>query len=142
MGYNDIAGLVGRRVDRLYVREDAITFECDNGLNTYELEADCCSHTWMADVFDFDQVAGKVIERVEDDLPEGYDVEDGRCKQEFDSAYGIVLIAGDGSRTRLVYRNSSNGYYGGWISKVETGTVDGMELVEKNWRSKSTEVQP
>lgn len=138
MGYNDTEGLAGHRIDKIYVGGDAMAFVTDAGVWRYDLAADCCSETWMADVVGFDKVAGKTIVRVEDELPAGYSVEDGRCRQESDDAYGIKLVADDGSVAFVVYRNSSNGYYGGWVTKAEDGNLYGLAEVATSWSSGPT----
>jgi hypothetical protein len=55
----------------------------------------------------------EIIVRFEEDAPE-----DGKTRQDFDSlyGYGVVTDKGEGD---IEFRNSSNGYYGGWLELSE-----------------------
>ncbi len=87
---------------------------------------DCCSETWFADILGFSIALNKQITNVEElggyDYEEhgereklkNYNIDDGRCRQDVDQAYGLTIhtLGGD---LDIIYRNSSNGYYGGSI---------------------------
>lgn len=90
--------------------------------------ADCCSETWFADITGAASAYGGVITGARLlDLPEP---NDNRTRQEFDEQYGLEIQTTKGI-VSIVYRNSSNGYYGGW---VEMCTPEWMESSAGNWR--------
>lgn len=86
----------------------------------YRVEGDCCSHSWFADIVGVEALLGQLVREVEEVQMEsrGYDVNDGRALQEVDQAYGYKLKTAKGF-VDLIFRNSSNGYYGGEIYRVE-----------------------
>jgi hypothetical protein len=95
--------LVSEGEDTLFIVTDAGTME----LGT---EADCCSETWWADVVGVKQLIGFPIRTFEEiEMPQ---VEDGRSRQECDQIYGCRITT-SGGVCDLIFRNSSNGYYGG-----------------------------
>lgn len=100
---NELIGLVVRA---LYVSagEGTMYFVTDGGVIAYETEADCCSESWFADAID--------------ELPDGYDDSNARTRQEQDECHGYTITTAAG-RTSIVFRNSSNGYYGGWLGAVQ-----------------------
>ena len=52
---------------------------------------------------------------------------DGLGRQDYDTAYSIGLQT-DAGACFIVYRNSSNGYYGGWIQRVDGTPADLVEI--------------
>ena len=71
---------------------------------------ECCSETWFADITGVKLALGKTVrDVVERNVAP---VEDSRCRQEYDSFYGFTIVT-DGGYLDIVYRNSSNGCYGG-----------------------------
>jgi hypothetical protein len=125
-GYsNDPFGrLVGKTVSSLFVSENEqeLRFETDDGDVGVWAEGDCCSESWFADITGFDALIGSKVVSVEIvDMP---DIEDDRSRQEFDQAYGYKITTEKGI-CDIVFRNSSNGYYGGWAvpSEAEGATV-------------------
>jgi hypothetical protein len=105
--------LLGRTVRQILMEpgEERMRFVCADGDHLdFVTNADCCSETWFADIVGVEALLGAPIllaEHVE--LP---DPNDDRTRQEFDSAYGFRLFTAKGC-CDFVYRNSSNGYYGG-----------------------------
>lgn len=51
------------------------------------------------------------------------DIEDGRTRQEYDQSYGFEITTSRGV-TSVVFRNSSNGYYGGELRLCEDAPPD------------------
>jgi hypothetical protein len=73
-------------------------------------EGDCCSETWFADIVGVEALLDSLIVLAEEvDVP---DIADDRGRQESDSFYGFRIFTTKGC-CDFVYRNSSNGYYGG-----------------------------
>lgn len=116
MGYYDGIGfgaLVGHKPKALYVnpgKRDLI-IECEDTSFLLRCDGDCCSETWWADLVGVrDFLSGVTITAVEEiDMGEP---EDERGRQEYDQAYG-VRFKHDKGVFGTIYRNSSNGYYGG-----------------------------
>lgn len=73
--------------------------------------ADCCSETWWADITGAMSTRGGTVMQVRE--LELCEPTDHRTRQEYDQAYGYAVYTTKGVLT-LVFRNSSNGYYGGW----------------------------
>jgi hypothetical protein len=98
----------------------------------YETEADCCSETWWADVTGFDAlVGGTVLSAEEIALPEP---EDDRGRQEYDQAYGLKVTTNKGV-CDMVYRNSSNGYYGGSAYRADDLPNGPLAKIEGDWQA-------
>lgn len=95
--------------------------------------ADCCSESWWADVIGAASCYGAAITGARAlELPDPG--EDGRSRQDVDEVYGYALDTTAGTVT-LAFRNSSNGYYGGWaeqdLSPPDTGWA---EVTTNDWR--------
>lgn len=116
--------LLGRTVRALEVSEDgerALRFRCEDGDVVWGTDGDCCSESWWADGFQLGALrGGTVVEVVSLDMP---DPDDGRTRQEYDSVYGYEITTDQGVAT-LAFRNSSNGYYGGWAFVASDGGTD------------------
>jgi len=108
--------LIGHIIRALYVApgEEQLAFVTDTTTITYGTEGDCCSVTWFADVIGVRALIGQKVAAVEDlELPAGYDAQnDGRTRQDEDDVYGHTIVTAAG-RCTVIYRNSSNGCYGG-----------------------------
>ena len=139
--------LIGKVVKEMYVNQDQslLKFETDQGSFIYEAVGDCCSETWFADIiFGFKFFNGTKVQEVTDlDIPEwlsGYFNKDGRTRQEYDEVYGYRIKtessrdyrwASDSVVCDVIFRNSSNGYYGGWCELITD--------VECKWNKKKLE---
>lgn len=112
----------------------------NNKIVIFEAEGDCCSETWFADFIGLDYLRGKTLESIEDleldidtkKLSElGFQL-DARYRQEVERFYSLRI----NKRTEIIYRNSSNGYYGGSIGAVNV--VDGDSFTDeeaKRWET-------
>lgn len=131
-----LSALDGRIVIGLDVspEEAALRFRFSDGeAVVWETEGDCCSQSWWADGLQLNSLRGAAVTAAETiDLPD-YDLDDGRTRQEEDSVYG-VRITTDKGVTTLAFRNSSNGYYGGWagLGGDAEGT-DWREITGNEW---------
>lgn len=110
--------LVGKTVSKVEISsgEEVLVVTHDSGRSVYETEGDCCSQTWIADIVGVANLIGHKVIKVES--LEVNCVDDGRTRQEVDSFYGIKLHT-TGGYVDIVYRNSSNGYYGGSMNRVK-----------------------
>jgi hypothetical protein len=105
--------LVGKKILDVEVgnSESLIRFTIENGDPLiYVCEGDCCSETWFSEILNLDFLINHTVSEVRElDMPR-YD--DGNTRQEHDQLYGYK-IATEAGHCAIVFRNSSNGYYGG-----------------------------
>jgi hypothetical protein len=60
---------------------------------------------------------------------------DGRTRQEEDAAYGYEITTTKGV-VSLAFRNSSNGYYGGWAEAISAKpNTEWHEITTNDWRA-------
>ncbi|MDX1989270.1 MAG: hypothetical protein SFV17_21470 [Candidatus Obscuribacter sp.] len=128
-----MANLTGKTVKALFLSRDQsiLVVLHSEGYSEFETFADCCSETWFADIVGVQNLLGHTVMSAEDIQLEA--IEDGRTRQESDLFYGIKLVT-TGGYVDLVYRNSSNGYYGGWLCQAchhdKYDCSDMLELTE------------
>ncbi len=110
---SDLNRLVGNTIEKALISKsgDTLFFVTeDEEIFEFALDSDCCSETWFSDIDGVANLLGRrILEASEVDVPH---VTDGRCRQEHDVFYGIKIKTTAGY-VDLVFRNSSNGYYGG-----------------------------
>ena len=123
--------LVGKSIRSIYVSDDqrTLSFETDQGTITYDAKGDCCSESWFADITGVSALLGGTVTTAQEISMDGYNVNDGRCRQEKDAAYGVKITTNKGYAD-IVYRNSSNGYYGGWIGLSSFIPKDMTEITD------------
>ena len=116
--------LKGKTIKNIYIdsREnpETLTFETTEGeLISFETEGDCCSHCWFADFFNIQALINEeVLGSYEIELEDyDYNTDDGRCTQSEDGIYGYKIYTKKGTAV-LSFRDSSNGWYGGWINQT------------------------
>lgn len=128
-------GLEGRTILGLAVSHDQhfLRFETEMGPLTFITEGDCCSETWFADVCGVDALLGARILRIDVlPLPKKAPV-DGRCRKDIDKQYGVKFVTTKGW-CDVIFRNSSNGYYGGWVEgPLEQEAPDARVLHPQVW---------
>lgn len=114
----EFVSLLGRVVKKLYVSADdtRLAFELKTGsFLIWELYSECCSQTWFADILGIKDLINSKIIDVTSWFPDS--VEDGRSLQEVERFYGIKIHHEKGI-TDIIFRNSSNGYYGGYLNNA------------------------
>lgn len=117
-GFSRLRPLVGQTLKSVRVKNDQITFHCENGDYVFHAEGDCCSRTYIEDVSG--PTSGKIIAAEEGP----YSSEDcGEIKNYCDK----LTIEGKGYLD-IEYRNESNGYYGG---SLEWASGPGIEDYDK-----------
>lgn len=128
--------LIGHKVLHIHVNEDQsiIRFTDDEGSAIhYYAEGDCCSESWFADILMssnfFNVTVTEVIEIEVPDWVQHLANSDGRGRQEEDSVYGYQIKTERASSgyyinsqwCDIIFRNSSNGYYGGSCELMDIG---------------------
>lgn len=128
--------LIGKKIVGLRINEDqsVLAFYTDQGVIAYETRGDCCSETWFADITGVSALLGGAVQTADKVNMDGYNVEDGRTRQQHDEAYGVKLTT-DKGYCDIVFRNSSNGYYGGSIWRLKREMPDGMTAITDDWHA-------
>lgn len=129
--------LVGTVPFALYVKEgdEELVFVTSTGMVGFTTDADCCSETWFADITGVSSLLGAMVNSVE--WLELDQVDDGRSRQQVDEFYGFRIHTTLGS-SDVLFRNSSNGYYGGSLDAMrEVPAPEGKQWtrIEKDWRA-------
>lgn len=129
--------LIGRTITGLMLAMDkeAIKFVTTDGEIVARCHADCCSSTWIAaienTVREFPALVTAAAD-IEDGLPETVENDPEHDYLQF---YGFKVTTDKGVIV-IDYRNSSNGYYGGWLSwpgEHHYGGVFGQNNSEEEW---------
>lgn len=125
-----IKEIVGAQIDSVEIdtsQQHYLRFKTDKGFFVLEAEGDCCSESWFADLTGVSSMIGyTVIDFEAIPMPE-VEENDTRTRQDVDCQYGYKVIT-TGGHAQIVYRNSSNGYYGGWLNVVDQIPLD-VEMV-------------
>lgn len=140
--------LIGKTITGLSVEKEAqgfLRFDTTEGPVTYITSGDCCSETWFADITGvFALIGGKVMKVEEINMNSfKYNLDDGRCRQDCDQAYGYKIVTTKGMAD-IIFRNSSNGYYGGEIELFDANHWHHdhykdrlvMEPITEDWQAK------
>jgi len=126
---NILQDLVGKKINKIYLNEDYLKFETDEGNFVYTVLGDCCSSSLFYDFYGVKELLGKKVisvaekELTADDIKQiEYSSSDKKGEHEDISVYGYQIFTEDkdlGERTSVFsFRNYSNGYYGGWMEKI------------------------
>lgn len=125
-----LAQLVGKTVGKILWSEDYLVIETDDGTFGFTVEGECCSSSYFHDFFGVEHLLnnGPITEvgdvELDDDDPRFSspvmsDDEYGESIQ----VYGYKLVTEHplfGEVTSVLsFRNSSNGYYGGWMNRTD-----------------------
>jgi uncharacterized protein (TIGR02996 family) len=124
------ASLVGRTVTEVKLNDDTLTLLTNDGPFSYLAMGDCCSVSWFYRVLGAENLIGQTVVAVAEGKTDDIDPDDGLARQECDEAYGYCLLTAKGA-CEVTFRNSSNGYYGGWLEVVRRDAVgdDGHTVV-------------
>lgn len=128
-------GVIGRTLTGLAVSKDGETtlrLSFAEGDHHYvTTHGDCCSESWWADILGVGSwtYGKKILDILPISLP---DSNDRRTRQEIDALYGYAIKMEMGVIT-LIFRNSSNGYYGGWSSDTDTPPECEWVEIREDW---------
>ena len=137
--------LVGKTIVGVLVNEDEtmLRFQCEDGPVTFAVDGYCCSESWFADLVGYQALIGRPVHGVRKvELAEGKPAPEdaptsdkltaeGRTRQMYDALYGYVITT-DRGRCTVAFRNSSNGYYGGFLSFTEEDAKT-WRLISDDW---------
>lgn len=113
--------LIGKKIKQIFRNGDReLYFRLKGGkVLGYRTEGDCCSSSWFQHLDGIEALLDATVESI-----------DSRCDtlkiDEWDSRtlqYGIGIRTDKGYAT-IEYRNSSNGYYGGWCELMKEFNKD------------------
>lgn len=106
--------LVGLTLLAVSYDSDGVTFSTEERGDIYaNVEADCCSESWVEGLEHPARGYPCKVQEVRDlDLPD--DGTGNQGSQDCLQVYGLRVVTDNGDLD-IDYRNSSNGYYGGWL---------------------------
>lgn len=114
--------LVGHAVSGVFATAEGrfLRFDCEDGPHYFEAVGDCCSQSWVAEVLG--SVAGQGnVESVEEiDLP-ALDPESEH------KIYSFYIKARSYGGCTVIFRNDSNGYYGGYLEGRTQAEMDRLQ---------------
>lgn len=130
---NTLDNLVGKTVEKIYWSEERLVIVTDDGTFAYDVEGDCCSSSYFHDFFGVRNLLdnGPIISvgdvNLHDDDPRFSSPvtpqDEDSYSDESIQVYGYEFVTSHpvfGEMTSVLsFRNSSNGYYGGWMDRVE-----------------------
>jgi len=123
--YNEFKNIIGRKIKRIFMDENNLVFETDNGKFAYWVDGDCCSHSYFHDFVG----VKKLLENGPIRSVEAIHLEVGKNEIKDDGddcieCYGYRFTTENpqfGEQSSVMsFRNSSNGYYGGSLEESET----------------------
>lgn len=124
---DDFKGLVGRKIKKIRGDSHKLLFELVDGLWSVEAEGDCCSSSWFEHMtgvcFALDAVVTEVVPVETADITGEDDKDHHECLQRY--SYRIETTKGTFD---IEMRNSSNGYYGGYLNIDEEPSAKLLEL--------------
>jgi len=118
-GNNAIDGLLGHRVLGIEIDHNEqryLRFHTDKGDLCYYAWGECCSESWFYHVLGVDCLLDQQVTKCTVSIMG--DIEDELVRQDYDKLYKITITTERGY-CDIEFRNSSNGYYGGWVEQVE-----------------------
>lgn len=130
--------LVGKTITGMDIAADrqALRFIMTDGEMVVDVDADCCSYSWVEHVeipaLGFPATVMSVDEL---DMPEGA-VSTFHGDSDVLAFYGCKIVT-DRGEIVIDYRNDSNGYYGGslvWPGEKLYGGVYGQNVSKHDWK--------
>ena len=119
--FEDYQPLADRPLDSVVHDGISVTFWFKDGKGVrYPVEADCCSSSWIEHITIPSGIEGKTITGVKDARMKPH-TPVAQDSWEFIAVYHTAF-ATDAGEIIVEYRNSSNGYYGGWLGKPQEVT--------------------
>ena len=118
-GGDDFRGLGDKPLKSITLTEDEgqinFTFN-DDSVISFVAEGDCCSRSWIEYLTVPDDIAGQTLVSMDDGAIDRVDdYENFECLQ----VYQTKFLTDKGEFVIIEYRNGSNGYYGGYLTRVK-----------------------
>jgi hypothetical protein len=112
---NDVPDIRGVKVVGASADGDAAELVLDDGRRiVMYLGADCCSNSYFAEPKQFDELVGRTLASIE--MRDGVGVLDPSDNEGDVISPHFLVITTDQGHVTIDWRNSSNGFYDGWVS--------------------------
>jgi len=124
--------LIGKKIVGAYLSSDKtqLGFVLEGGERlAYFTEGDCCSNSWVEHFSNSEYLAGARVVDVQDVNVPGVDSASDSTNDECIQCYGVKVVLEGRPAFELEYRNSSNGYCGGYISKTTLTDGEWLKLI-------------
>lgn len=112
--------LIGAKISKLHLQEDQVLFfSTDRGLVQWVVYGDCCSYSYFYELIGLYALQDATVSKLEvlfDGEPADKGEKDPENIDEFLQAYGMAVHT-DKGLCKVIFRNASNGYYGGWAEE-------------------------
>lgn len=135
--------LIGKKINKIFIDSDSqyyLKFETDQGEFVYVVSGDCCSESYFAEIFGVNNFKDRIVEEVE----QMYLGEADGTRQDCDKIYGFKIKCrdlnykySDQYTSLIIFRNSSNGYYGGECTYLDQNTSPKYiieNIAKVNWK--------
>jgi uncharacterized protein (TIGR02996 family) len=134
--HSPFESLIGRTIKqvRFDSNGDCLMIDTDSGSIRYEVEGDCCSESWFYRFLNPENLINEKLLFVMEGRTDDIDPDDGLGRQESESIYGYSLVTAKGI-CEITFRNSSNGYYGGWMAptQIDTTPNESFQVLDSSW---------
>ena len=126
--------LVGRNINEIRMDSEFLVFRTDDGTYSFTVEGDCCSSSYFYDFYGVQNLLnnGPVlkVENVDldvDEIEEDY----GEVIQVYGYRFTTEHPTWGEVSSVVSFRNSSNGYYGGWMEAVNVSdsVIDRLPVI-------------
>ena len=121
----ELKDLIGNKVTKIFMNQQYLRFNTDQGDFTYEVDGDCCSSSFFYDFYGVKNLLenGKIKEIKTVELMSGDVLAKNTSSSDLIQVYGYQITTESTRYNDMTavfsFRNESNGYYGGNIQKVE-----------------------
>jgi hypothetical protein len=117
----DFSNMIGKKLASVVLSDASgrVTFTFADGLErSFDVEGDCCSHSWIEYLEMPGDIAGATLLSVDDSAP----ITQSHDEHDDDGEISVYNTSFKTDRGEIVleYRNSSNGYYGGYLVDVNS----------------------
>lgn len=116
---------IGKKIEAVFVSDDDQLLYLQTGPTEaikFQAEGDCCSSSYFNDINGISVLLGGTIAKIEDIANARDDIRDSEWG-DLTQFYGVKIVT-DKGYCDIIYRNESNGYYGGWCeSSLAIGIV-------------------
>jgi hypothetical protein len=132
--YNSSVNIAGKKIDKVTINSDQTAIKIYTGNEVIMLRAigDCCSHSWFNHIQFVSNLTGSTITKLKEnpELETEHSDSDSECIR----VYSHTIFTDKGVCT-FELRNSSNGYYGGYVDVDiypldQDNTQDDKELTQ------------
>ena len=118
MPYDTLEKLLDRTIVKIEIGDTDryLRFTDSNGETTsFSVDGDCCSSSYFNDILGVKNLLGqKVLQHLSRDLPHEDYNGDLECISYYGASVGTINGYFD-----VIFRNESNGYYGGWMYECD-----------------------